>query len=545
MRALTKAGVIANLPLVDLLPNATDVEQAAARASRGFKHGGTVVPFHRNQTALAYNSALVTKPPQTFEELLVFARERSRKVTVTDPTHGGSGSGFLESALLKFSPECKDDYYNFDLTKEQATAAAQKCMAPVLAYWRSLKPYVKFSNGNENSIKALANNVALVATVWEDDLYTLATKGLVPQSARPVLLQTGQVGDGDGLFIVASTQKLEAALLYANFLMSDKVQIDKLEQTGSRTARVNLQTKGKIPEKLAKFLILLGPSGCGKTTTLRIIAGLVDPDEGEVLLDGKHVQHLPAHRRQTAMVFQSYALFPHMTVSENIGFGLRMRAMPTDLIQQRVGEALALVELEGLSDRYPRHLSGGQQQRVAVARAIVTRPKVLLFDEPLSNLDAKLRERLRLELRALQQRLGVTTVYVTHDQAEALALSDRVAVMFGGKVVEIGTPRQVYRTPRARVTAEFLGVTNFLDGQVAAVADGHCIVQTPLGMVEADAGLGVRMGEVVTLSFRPEDVRVGRYEGTAVTGRVLHASYLGSVTDYVVESGGVTLRVHA
>jgi len=256
MRALTKAGVIANLPLVDLLPNATDVEQAAARASRGFKHGGTVVPFHRNQTALAYNSALVTKPPQTFEELLTFAREHSGKVTVTDPTHGGSGSGFLESALLKFSPQCKDDYYNFDLTKEQAAAAAQRCMAPVLAYWRSLKPHIKFSNSNENSIKALANNVALVATVWEDDLFTLATKGLVPQSARPVLLQTGQVGDGDGLFIVASTQKLEAALLYANFLMSDKVQIDKLEQTGSRTARVNLQTKGKIPEKLAKFLVL-------------------------------------------------------------------------------------------------------------------------------------------------------------------------------------------------------------------------------------------------------------------------------------------------
>src|SRR2546428_683088 len=194
-----------------------------------------------------------------------------------------------------------------------------------------------------------------------------------------------------------------------------------------------------------EFLTLLGPSGCGKTTTLRIIAGLVDPDEGEVLLDGVAVQHLPAHRRQTAMVFQSYALFPHMTVSENIGFGLRMRALPGDLIQQRVGEALALVELEGLSDRYPRQLSGGQQQRVAVARAIVTRPKGLLFDEPLSNLDGK---------------------------------------------------------------------------------------------------LGVRMGEVVTLSFRPEDVRIGRYEGTAVTGRVLHASYLGSVTDYVVESGGITLRVH-
>ena len=256
MRTLTKAGVIANLSLVDLLPNAADVEPAAARASRGFKHSGTVVPFHRNQTALAYNSALVRNPPQTFEALLAFAKEHSGKVTVTDPTHGGSGSGFLESALLKFSPQCKDDYYNFDLTKEQAAAAGQKCMEPVLAYWRALRPYVKFSSSNENSIKALANNVALVATVWEDDLYTLATKGLVPQTARPVLLQTGQVGDGDGLFIVASTQKLEAALLYVNFLMSDKVQIDKLEQTGSRTARVNLQTKGKIPDKLAKFLLL-------------------------------------------------------------------------------------------------------------------------------------------------------------------------------------------------------------------------------------------------------------------------------------------------
>src|SRR5713226_9191572 len=293
-----------------------------------------------------------------------------------------------------------------------------------------------------------------------------------------------------------------------------------------------------------EFLTLLGPSGCGKTTTLRIVAGLVDPDEGEVLLDGTPMQHLPAHRRQTAMVFQSYALFPHMTVQENIGFGLRMRGMMPEPIRTHVQEALALVELEGLGDRYPRQLSGGQQQRVAVARAIVTRPKVLLFDEPLSNLDAKLRERLRLELRALQQRLGVTTVYVTHDQAEALALSDRVAVMFGGKVVEIGTPRQVYRTPRARVTAEFLGVTNFLDGKVAAVTEGHCIVQTPLGIVEADAALGVRVGEVVTLSFRPEDVRVGRYEGTAITGRVRHASYLGSVTDYVVESAGITLRVH-
>jgi ABC-type uncharacterized transport system YnjBCD substrate-binding protein len=255
MRPMTAAGVIANIPLVDLLPNATDVEPAAARASRGFEHGGTVVPFHRNQTVLAYNSAMVPNPPQTFEELLAFAKEHSGKVAVTDPTKGGSGGGFLESALLKFSPDCKNEYYNFALTRDQAGAAAAKCMAPVLNYWRTLKPFVRFTSSNENSVKALANNVALVATVWEDDLYTLANKGLVPQTVAPIMLRTGQVGDGDGLFVVSSTEKLEAALLFADFLMSEKVQIDKLEQTGSRTARVKLQTKGKIPPKLAKYLV--------------------------------------------------------------------------------------------------------------------------------------------------------------------------------------------------------------------------------------------------------------------------------------------------
>src|SRR3989442_11656263 len=318
----------------------------------------------------------------------------------------------------------------------------------------------------------------------------------------------------------------------------------ELRDITKRFGRVAAADRVSVEVADGEFLTLLGPSGCGKATTLRIIAGLVGPDEGVVLLDGVAVQPLPAHRRQTAMVFQSYALFPHMTVSENIGFGLRMRALPGDLIQQRVGEEMALVELDGLSDRYPRQLSGGQQQRVAVARAIVTRPKVLLFDEPLSNLDAKLRERLRLELRALQQRLGVTTVYVTHDQAEALSLSDRVAVMVGGQVVEIGTPREVYRTPRSRVTAEFLGITNFLEGKVMAVADGQCAVQTALGVVRVDTTAGIRVGETVTLSFRPEDVRIGRHEGTTVTGRVLHASYLGAVTDYAVESAGMTLPIH-
>ncbi len=318
----------------------------------------------------------------------------------------------------------------------------------------------------------------------------------------------------------------------------------ELREISKRFDRAVAVDRVSLEVRDGEFLTLLGPSGCGKTTTLRIIAGLVDPDEGEVLLDGAPMQHLPAHRRQTAMVFQSYALFPHMTVHDNIGFGLRMRGMPPDRITQRVGEALALVEMEGLGHRYPRQLSGGQQQRVAVARAIVTQPKVLLFDEPLSNLDAKLRERLRLELRALQQRLGVTTVYVTHDQAEALALSDRVAVMFQGRVVEIGTPREVYRTPRSRLTAEFLGITNLLEGRVTTIADGRCSVQTRLGLLQASVASPVRAGETVTLSFRPEDIHIGRHEGTTITARILHASYLGSVTDYVVESEGIMLRIH-
>ncbi len=320
-----------------------------------------------------------------------------------------------------------------------------------------------------------------------------------------------------------------------------RLELREISKSFGRAVAVDRVT---LEVRDGEFLTLLGPSGCGKTTTLRIIAGLIDPDEGEVLLDGSPMQHLPAHRRQTAMVFQSYALFPHMTVHDNIGFGLRMRGMPPDRIRQRVQDALALVELEGLGDRYPRQLSGGQQQRVAVARAIVTQPKVLLFDEPLSNLDAKLRERLRLELRALQQRLGVTTVYVTHDQAEALALSDRVAVMFQGRVVEIGTPREVYRTPRSRLTAEFLGITNLLEGRVTAVSDGRCTVQTPLGPLQAETISPVRTGDPVTLSFRPEDIRIGRGAGQTITGRILHASYLGSVIDYVVESAGITLRIH-
>ena len=233
-----------------------------------------------------------------------------------------------------------------------------------------------------------------------------------------------------------------------------------------------------------EFLTLLGPSGCGKSTLLRIIAGLVEADRGQVRLDGEEIQDLPAHRRRTAMVFQSYALFPHMTVERNTAFGLVMRGLERSRIERRVAETLALVELDGLGGRYPRELSGGQQQRVALARALVTEPRVLLLDEPLSNLDAKLRDRLRIELRALQRRLGLTTVFVTHDQAEAMALSDRIAVMSKGRLIETGTPEEIYSRPQSRFAAEFVGIANLLSGTLSD--DGrHRFVDTALGRFAA------------------------------------------------------------
>ena len=292
-----------------------------------------------------------------------------------------------------------------------------------------------------------------------------------------------------------------------------------------------------------EFLTILGPSGCGKTTTLRIIAGLLDPDAGEVLLDGQPVQHLPAHRRETAMVFQSYALFPHMTVRENVAFGLRMRRVPGEERLARVEEALKMVELAGLGDRYPRALSGGQQQRVAVARAVVTRPKVLLFDEPLSNLDAKLRERLRLELRTLQQRLRVTTIYVTHDQAEALVLSDRIAVMDRGRVVEVGLPTEVYRRPRSRITAEFLGIANLIPATILGTRDDRYLAETAIGRLEVAWPEHLARGDVVTLSFRPEDIRIAAGAVNCLSGAVQQAVYLGSITDYLIRVNDVVVRV--
>jgi ABC-type Fe3+/spermidine/putrescine transport system ATPase subunit len=291
-----------------------------------------------------------------------------------------------------------------------------------------------------------------------------------------------------------------------------------------------------------EFLTLLGGSGCGKSTTLRIVAGLTDPDAGDVLLDGRSIVATPAHKRGMAMVFQSYALFPHLTVAQNVAFGLEMRRHSGAEIQKKVARALDLVALGGLDARYPRQLSGGQQQRVALARALVVEPHLLLLDEPLSNLDAQLRAKLRVELRALQQQIGVTTIYVTHDQAEALALSDRIAFMAGGRIVELGAPEQVYRRPQSRATAEFLGAANLLEAAVTAVNGVSFAVDSRLGRLQFVHTDDLAPGEQVEICLRPEEiVLLGPAAPEGVPGVVRHAAYQGAVTEYIVEPQGVDL----
>jgi spermidine/putrescine ABC transporter ATP-binding subunit len=302
-----------------------------------------------------------------------------------------------------------------------------------------------------------------------------------------------------------------------------------------------------------EFLTLLGPSGCGKTTTLRMIAGFETPSEGVVRIDGDTVTKTPPYNRDTGMVFQQYALFPHMSVADNIAFGLEMDGVPDAEITERVRDALAMVRLEGLGDRYPEELSGGQQQRVALARALVIEPSVLLLDEPLSNLDKKLREEMRLEILRLHRELDVTMVYVTHNQEEALTMSDRMAVMNSGKIHQVGTPREVYHRPTDSFVADFIGNANLLDGEVTAQADGQLTVSLDAGSdvtVDEDAATArkVQTGERVTLLFRPERFRV--YPGDAdvdaentITGTVEEVTFLGSRIDYYVRVGDTRLHV--
>ncbi len=283
-----------------------------------------------------------------------------------------------------------------------------------------------------------------------------------------------------------------------------------------------------------EFFTLLGPSGCGKTTLLRLIAGFEQPSHGEILFDGAPVNHLPPHRRPVNTVFQSYALFPHMTVADNVAFGLEMQGYSAAETAARVGEMLALVKLDGLDRRRPAQLSGGQQQRVALARALANRPKVLLLDEPLSALDLKLRKEMQIELKRIQHETGITFIFVTHDQGEALTMSDRIAVMNVGRVLQIGGPTEIYEHPTSHFVADFIGETNFLEGEVLERNDATARVRLASGATRvASAPADSPASGQVSLVVRPE--RVGLCapgDGAALMGRVENVVYFGTDTIY-------------
>jgi spermidine/putrescine ABC transporter ATP-binding subunit len=300
----------------------------------------------------------------------------------------------------------------------------------------------------------------------------------------------------------------------------------------------------------SEFFSLLGPSGCGKTTLLRMIAGFETPTEGKLLVGGKDVLGVPPHKRPVNMVFQSYALFPHLTVFENVAFGLKSGLkLKNDEIASRVGEALSLVRLSHLSERYPSQLSGGQQQRVALARAIVNRPMVLLLDEPLSALDPQIREEMQSELARLQRELNMTFVMVTHDQDEALALSSRIAVFYNGNLEQVGTPKEVYERPETPFVARFIGNTNLLEGTLVSSGSNSAMVKLNDGrevVVEGDTANGAKPGERVLLSIKPQAVKLVPESQTGLPSTILNRSYLGASTEYVVKSNlGTDLRAAA
>jgi len=292
------------------------------------------------------------------------------------------------------------------------------------------------------------------------------------------------------------------------------------------------------------FFTLLGPSGGGKTTTLRIVAGFYPADRGDVYIGATRVNDLPPYRRHTAMVFQEYALFPHMTVVENVAYGLRMRRVAAPQIRRRVADALALVGLTGVDNAFPSRLSGGQQQRVALARALVVEPEVLLLDEPLSSLDAKLRVRVRTELRALQRQLGKTVLYVTHDQEEALAISDRIALIAGGRIQQVGTPVEIYHRPANRFVADFVGLANFIDAEVVGPQTVRAVGITMQTADAASGPNGASRRRVIVL--RPEALHLHREHipgPNVLPGHISASSFLGTLARYWVDAGGTTWGV--
>jgi len=321
----------------------------------------------------------------------------------------------------------------------------------------------------------------------------------------------------------------------------------ELDRVVRRFGQIQALSAVSLRAHAGEFFSLLGPSGCGKTTLLRLIAGLDLPDEGTVRIDGADTRDVPAHKRPVNTVFQSYALFPHLSVFDNVVFGLRMNRIPPAELAPRARRVMDMVEIAPLADRRPAQLSGGQKQRVALARAIINEPRVLLLDEPLGALDLQLRRQLRAELHKLQRRLGITFIYVTHDQEEALTTSDRIAVMNVGRIEQLGAPEELYERPRTRFVAQFLGSCNLLEGNVRAREDSFVLVQTAVGVLKVDSTSSQRTsprGEHLTLAIRPEKVVMNPAdaETNCLRARVEDLVYNGAGTEYLLRSGSQTLK---
>lgn len=288
--------------------------------------------------------------------------------------------------------------------------------------------------------------------------------------------------------------------------------------------------------KDGEMVTLLGPSGCGKTTTLRMISGFETPTSGEIFIGDRSVANIPPNKRDISMVFQSYALFPHLSIYENIAYGLKVKHLSQQEVKERTDNVVELMQLGGMEQRFPNQLSGGQQQRVALARAVVIEPKVLLFDEPLSNLDAKLRERMRDELRSIQKRLGITSLYVTHDQSEAMAISDKVVIMKDGDIMQMGSPQEIYEYPVNRFVANFIGKANFISCVYDGMDNGQAVVKldgSPYKVPNPGAMAGIQPGDSCALTVRPESVRLTA-SGGEMDGRVTRATYYGSKMEYEI-----------
>jgi iron(III) transport system ATP-binding protein len=327
------------------------------------------------------------------------------------------------------------------------------------------------------------------------------------------------------------------------------VNISKVFHSPERPGRQLVAVKDVNLEVYdGEMVTLLGPSGCGKTTTLRIISGFETPTTGEVWIEGKQVNDQPPNRRDTSMVFQSYAIFPHLSVSRNIGFGLELKGWKSARIREEVQRIMEVMDLRDMYNRRPDQLSGGQQQRVALARAIINKPSVLLFDEPLSNLDAKLREQMRIEIRRIQQSFRITSIYVTHDQAEAMTVSDRIVVMNDGEVMQVGTPVEIYSRPANLFVADFIGKVNLFEGRVAERRDGSYRVQYAGGQKEvASAACALAPGQAVRTVVRPESLRLARAgaEGSFFRGMISKVVYLGPTVEYEVRVQGQERPVNA